>query len=52
MSDNQPDPTSKEEAIRANQTIRLSPEELKALMSQAQGQKGTPAEPEKNPWDD
>jgi hypothetical protein len=49
MSDQPQEPT-KEEQIRANQTIRLSPEELKALMAQAKP--GQPAEAEKNPWDD
>jgi hypothetical protein len=49
MTDQPQEPT-KEEQIRANQTIRLSPEELKALMAQAKSDQ--PAEPAKNPWDD
>jgi hypothetical protein len=45
----QPQPTPKEAQIRANQTIRLSPEELKALMAQArQGETAS----EKKPWED
>jgi hypothetical protein len=47
----QPQQPSKDEQIRANQTIRLSPEELKALMAQA-GQAQAQPQPEKNPWDD
>ncbi|MBC7542814.1 MAG: hypothetical protein H7338_08795 [Candidatus Sericytochromatia bacterium] len=48
MSEQQPpDMTAKEEAIRANQTVRLSPEERKALMQQAKD--AQPTQPEKNP---
>jgi hypothetical protein len=45
----QPQQPPKDEPIRANQTIRLSPEELKVLMAQA---KQDQAEPEKKPWDE
>ena len=47
MSDQPTDNGTKEQAARPNQTIRLSPEELKAIMSQAQQ-----GQTEKKPWED
>lgn len=48
MSDETPE-TSQDQAIKSNQTVRLSPDELKALIDQAKQETSCP---DSKPWED